>query len=429
MDVAYDHIQEEMAAAETAKQAVDSSHPQDNDLKTELTEAYQAISASPWGIKLGGFFGSVKKQVRYIAGLTQVLLLMIQQSETYYQGARQEFTTVSAEASKGLSGFLSQTHGLSLGQDNSIMRDVLTTTKPDSLPADIVKEGAAILSLLKNEATARLKQLEKAEDAADQAIAKIGVNVLGILKEAVTIAPPSTNANGRSNEVFFESKDAEGRRLVHATRLEAQLHLIHTTPSSFLGDPISDDYEHWKETFSVETKTGDITKDLAHHEDLCRAMEKLVPEQVEYSTFWARYYFLRHVIETQEQRRRELLKETKQTEEEEVAWDDEEEEEEEEEEVDNNEKTIALETIEAGEGETVPSQNTQGGAESAKDSKRDYLLKASEPRRSNEHSVADSEKSYDIVSGATSRAPGSPKDAERKATTKVAEESDEEDWE
>jgi hypothetical protein len=52
-------------------------------------------------------------------------------------------------------------------------------------------------------------------------------------------------------------------------------------------------------------------------------------------------------------------------------------------------------------------------------------LKPAQPRRSNdEKSVADSDASYDLVSGATSRAPGSPREPK-----KVVEESDEEDWE
>lgn len=64
MDVAYDHIkEEELAPGGTTEQPVESSRSQDNDLTTELSEAYQAISGSSWGVKLGGFFGSVKKQV------------------------------------------------------------------------------------------------------------------------------------------------------------------------------------------------------------------------------------------------------------------------------------------------------------------------------------------------------------------------------
>jgi hypothetical protein len=55
-------------------------------------------------------------------------------------------------------------------------------------------------------------------------------------------------------------------------------------------------------------------------------------------------------------------------------------------------------------------------------------LKA-EPRRSHdEKSVADSDASYDLVSGATSRAPGSPKE-EKKSPIGKNEDSEEEDWE
>ena len=54
-------------------------------------------------------------------------------------------------------------------------------------------------------------------------------------------------------------------------------------------------------------------------------------------------------------------------------------------------------------------------------------LKPAEGRRSHdEKSQADSDASYDIVSGAPSRASGSPKEKKVEA---VKEESDEEDWE
>jgi hypothetical protein len=54
------------------------------------------------------------------------------------------------------------------------------------------------------------------------------------------------------------------------------------------------------------------------------------------------------------------------------------------------------------------------------------LTPATGRRSHDEKSVADSDASYDLVSGATSRTPGSPKD--EKSPTK-ADESDEEDWE
>jgi hypothetical protein len=55
------------------------------------------------------------------------------------------------------------------------------------------------------------------------------------------------------------------------------------------------------------------------------------------------------------------------------------------------------------------------------------MLKPEEPRRSHEDakSVADSDASYDMVSGATSRATGSPKEEKRS----VRDDSDDDDWE
>ncbi len=58
----------------------------------------------------------------------------------------------------------------------------------------------------------------------------------------------------------------------------------------------------------------------------------------------------------------------------------------------------------------------------------DLLKPSQEPRRSNEdesRSVADSDVSYDIVSGATSRAAGSPKEEKRG----VEKEESDDDWE
>jgi len=63
MDVAYDHIQEEAVSPEEAKNKQLGEGDTANNLNTEVREAYKAFSASPWGAKLGGLWGSVKKQV------------------------------------------------------------------------------------------------------------------------------------------------------------------------------------------------------------------------------------------------------------------------------------------------------------------------------------------------------------------------------
>ena len=63
MDLAYDHIQESaLSPDETAENGAKKA--ESSTLNTDFQEAYKAISSSPWGARLGGFFGNVVKQVR-----------------------------------------------------------------------------------------------------------------------------------------------------------------------------------------------------------------------------------------------------------------------------------------------------------------------------------------------------------------------------
>lgn len=74
MDVAYDHIQEEVLAPEEVVEGEQKQHRSpSSDLNTEFREVYKAISATPWGSTLGGFLGSVKKQVRIPESCNQIL--------------------------------------------------------------------------------------------------------------------------------------------------------------------------------------------------------------------------------------------------------------------------------------------------------------------------------------------------------------------
>lgn len=67
MDLAYDHIVEESLPKEEdgkRNKTSGSAEQTQNSLNAEFQDAYKAFSASPWGAKLGGFFGNVVKQVR-----------------------------------------------------------------------------------------------------------------------------------------------------------------------------------------------------------------------------------------------------------------------------------------------------------------------------------------------------------------------------
>ena len=63
MEIAYDHIQEEILAPEEHSKGKDAEKPSET-LNDEFREAYKVVSASPWGSRLGSFLGTVRKQVR-----------------------------------------------------------------------------------------------------------------------------------------------------------------------------------------------------------------------------------------------------------------------------------------------------------------------------------------------------------------------------
>jgi hypothetical protein len=249
------------------------------------------------------------------------------QGEQYYDSASKQYASTSKNATTGVSSLISHARNLSVQGSDATTHDSDSTDKsaapetqpdpdahpdrPESLPADIVKEASSVLARFRSQAAKRFKDFEKAEDAADEALLKFGSNIRNFLADAVSIAPPESGSeNEKNGTVLFESKDSSGKKVVHATRFDAQLHVIHSSLDSFLKDPVSPEWDNWTQGFDVEKKTEAISKDLEKHEELRNAMEKCVPEKVEYSVFWKRYYFLRHVIESEEQRRREMLKGT-----------------------------------------------------------------------------------------------------------------------
>ncbi|KAI9756218.1 MAG: translation termination factor GTPase eRF3 [Chaenotheca gracillima] len=435
MDIAYDRIQEEaLSPEEIAGKERDNSNKEgegseeSQNLNTELAQAYKAFSSSPWGARFGAFVGNVKKQ-----------------GETYYEGARQEYTQASSQASKGLTEIINRTRSISLSQaDQASAAEGASTEKDDKTSIEkAVQEGdtEGVLARFRSEAFKRLKDIERAEDAADEALSNFFThNVRDFLRDAVTIvAPGSDDAEDAAGKgrVLFESKDQEGKRVIHSTRFDATLHVIHSSLDSFTKEPASDKYESWAKEFSVDSKTEGIAHDLDKYKELRSAMETLVPDKVSYEDFWTRYYFLRHVVETEEQRRKELLKGAA-AEDEEIAWDE-----------DSDAEasgptsprasgaakhpsaasstTLHPNTNPATEQQTPTTTSTPAAEPSvATENAANLKPSADSSRKSNDqHSQPDSDASYDVVSGVPSAAPGSPK----QPVEKVQEDSDEEDWE
>jgi hypothetical protein len=426
MDLAYDHITEDGYAKKTEEPK--TTQPQ-STLNEDLQDAYKAFSNSPWGARIGGFFGTVAKQ-----------------GESVYTQASKELAEVGEDASKGLttlrSTILSHTRNLSLntvtgGESSKDGEKDQATPRASQDGSQEAKQSENTLARLRAEAAKRLKDLQRAEDAADEALIKFGGNVRNFLRDAVSIAPPQES--DQSGTVLFESKDAQGKRVIHTSRFDAQLHVIHTSTESFTKDPNSADYAVWSKEFDADKKTPDINDDLQKFPDLRATMEKLVPDQVPYVDFWKRYYFLRHGIETAEARRRDLLKAA--SAEDEVAWsDDDSDDDDSDDSADtstpaNKDKT-APKAEPKSEPKTAPAPAVAAAASSSSSSSTTTtqpptktLPKPTEPRKSNdEKSQADSEASYDVVgaaSGKTTQTPNSPKNP--KDPKKKTESSDEED--
>lgn len=239
-------------------------------------------------------------------------VLIITQSGEVYKEAQKELSEVSEEATRGLTGLrssiISRTGDFSLRNLGSGAPGEASDVEKKSPTENESNDSESVLARLKIEATKRLKEIEKAEDAADEALLRFGSNIRNFLRDAVTIAPPSTLSDTEAGTIVFESKDATGKRIIHTTRFDAQLHAIHTCLDSFTKDPISDEYESWKKSFSVEEKTEDISRYLKTYPELRASMEKLVPDVISYADFWTRYHFLKFTIETAEARRKDLLK-------------------------------------------------------------------------------------------------------------------------
>ncbi|KIW98650.1 uncharacterized protein Z519_00311 [Cladophialophora bantiana CBS 173.52] len=445
MDLAYDHIAEQAynpgdrattptPATNNTSNTNETSTPKTSSprqsLQAEFQETFKAFSNSQWGVKLGGFWGNVRKQ-----------------GESLYEEAKKE----AAEMASDMEALrLKGVKGLGFGADQKKGGDASETDEDTESPSTnkeseqnkAIQETETFLERFKAEAAKRLRDVQRAEDAADEALLRFGTNIRNFLRDAVSVTAPDDQeaGNRQAGEVLFESRDpASGKRVIHTSRFDAQLHVIHTTMTSFTQDPsgAGDQWDNFRKGFDIDRMTARIAEDLDKYRELRSSMEKLVPEKVEYKDFWTRYYFLRHVVETQEEKRKELLKASAH-ETEEVGWDEDSEDDEEQGRTSSN--TPQLRNEEAvpkvlvaqntnDSSTTIHQQPPSSSAVTSADPSCPHLKPEGQGRRSHdEKSVADSDASYDLVSGANSRAPGSPKDDLGRSPTKV-EESDEEDWE
>ncbi|KAI0344732.1 hypothetical protein BDW22DRAFT_1354877 [Trametopsis cervina] len=154
-------------------------------------------------------------------------------------------------------------------------------------------------------------------------------------------APSTTDSKGKGKaKGSSDQSSAEGLRAV-ATRAEALLKQLKQDPEVIRADPEADERaaKLWKEWHGkeIEAKEGGIESPewqsavkvaLADPVDggaLQKTMETLVPSTLSHETFWTRYFFRVHQVESEEQRRKALLQGTVESEED-IDWESDDEE-------------------------------------------------------------------------------------------------------
>lgn len=341
MDFAYDQIAARTYSNErsaTPKPSDDTTtsdstsstptrEPDGQNLQTEFQETFKAFSNSPWGTKLGGWWSTArtqgasyyetarkeaeKREAEAAKALEEARKIVVERTKTVVEAAEERLDSIVNEEKRA--ELQQQKEQQAKLQQSETQTDdgAQASGTPRDIPASEQEDTETFLARFKSEAAKRLKEVQLAEDAADEALLRFGANIRNFLKDTISVTAPEPSLTPNSSKILFESKDATtGKRVIHTSRFEAQLHVIHTTASSFTQDPDASEqeWETFKKSFDIEKETDVIARDLEKYTELRSAMENYVPEQVEYKDFWTRYYFLRYVVEMQDEKRKELLK-------------------------------------------------------------------------------------------------------------------------
>ncbi|XP_028412772.1 BSD domain-containing protein 1-like [Dendronephthya gigantea] len=110
-------------------------------------------------------------------------------------------------------------------------------------------------------------------------------------------------------------------------RTQAKLQEMQTNPETYSNEPDSDGYETWCATFNLDSKKGEISELLVNNPDVRRLYTKFVPSVQSHSTFWHRYFYKLHEIETANKRLADIVERASRNDSQDLGWDDEDDEE------------------------------------------------------------------------------------------------------
>ncbi|KAJ1667058.1 hypothetical protein IW140_002269 [Coemansia sp. RSA 1813] len=218
----------------------------------------------------------------------------------------------------------------------------------------------------------QMDALRQRQEKAKRLVDKLGTDLEDLLRDAIVIEAPGSAST--------EEQRSAARKIIYDRRM-AQLAAIQESEDTYLVDPEAkkDATEPGKQDnapnfatfikdFDLESKQKEgeegTTGLLKDNPAMAKLHKKLVPEKVEDSVFWTRYFFHAWLIDQEEMRRKKLVEAAvAATEEDQFSWDLEEEEEEEEPSTGEGPSKKEKRDLDTSEAATEDSSNSNAKAE------------------------------------------------------------------
>ncbi|KAI7854715.1 hypothetical protein BDC45DRAFT_507941 [Circinella umbellata] len=324
-----------------ASSAVNSNQPSNsNDRAEENDIVLQAFNNFGWSQRFNSLLDTVKKQSEVIVDVTRKdlegfahVLREDNATSTSTSGttatrdmsssdASSSTATISAEkpsttednndntATTATTGFAALRESLNKIStiDFNSLREGLGNTLNQSLPAQL-----SSVRLPENLDINQLKaEMAQGTRFAEQYLLKFGTEVVDVLSKTITVLEPHS-----SDEEQGGRGSSESARRVYATRKESLLAKMRTNPNTYLQDPAKDltgDEKKLKVLktfnagFSIDSYTEEIARLLDEYPEMREMMNDLVPVQIDYTSFWQRYFYQVWSIEQDEQKRQMIVK-------------------------------------------------------------------------------------------------------------------------
>ncbi|SAM04178.1 hypothetical protein [Absidia glauca] len=325
----------------------DSCHNEDQSPQDDALVA--AFTNFGWGQRFNSLLDTVKKQVEVtkkdlqefastIRDDTNGLVGQLSQSVTSSRPDNESTTPMNNNGERSIVATDNTNLYASLREGLGKISTVDFTTLRNGL-SDTLKNQALLpaqltsIKLPENISLGELRQeLDEGTRFAELYLQKFGTEVIQVLNNTITVLDPEQqDGDDLSSEQETSRAHSSGSR-IFASRTEASIANLQTDRNTLLTDPrailVGNDKEkHTKdvdlfdEGFDIQKRTSEISDLLENSPELRQTMNDLVPLQIDYTTFWKRYFYHVWRITQEEERRKLLVKGVDPGDEDDFKWD------------------------------------------------------------------------------------------------------------